>query len=766
MRFLKFRWKLLILSIYITIASGNFYKRWPHLSNIRSSAAPVVQAATVQELLGRLLPTRQHEFEIHVDPLISESGHETFRLLKRPGDKQVVVTGNSGVAASSGLNYYFKYLCRCQVNWEAHSQLNLPSTLPIVNVQVTSPDRFKYYQNVCTPGYSFVWWKWEQWERHIDWMALNGINLPLAFVGQEAIWERVWISLGLNQTEIDQFFSGPAFLPWNRMGNMRGFGGPLPRSYRENTLALQLQILDRMRAFGMTPVLPAFAGFVPKAITRLFPSANLTSMSRWNNFQDEFCCPLMLQPNDPLFQSVGQKFLKEIVNEFGTDHIYNCDTFNEMSPSSDEEKYLIEVGYATFSAMTAVDPDAIWLLQGWLFIHDSFWTKERAKALLTSVPQGRLMVLDLQSELSEQYSRLDSYFGQPFIWCMLHNFGGTLGLYGAAQRVNQGVSEARLFPNSTMVGIGITPEGINQNYVMYDLMLENSWRRGPVNLTQWIQDYAERRYGTKQEHAFRAWNFLLNSVYSFNLTNVKVRGKYVICRRPSFKLKPLIWYQPLSVVKAWDSLFEMLPKMKNSLTLQHDFVDVTRQNLQLLGAFYHSQIVRAYRRKNLKKLLDNGQLLLDLLTDLDSVLECNEDFLLGKWIRDARSWGESKAESELYEFNARNQITLWGPTGEILDYANKQWSGVVGNYFKPRWQLFIQSLVGSLASHQGFNQSTFNKNVFQSVEHAFVLDRTQFPSTSSGKFWQVVKDVYETWRPRFNSNALNFLTKAIIKHPK
>lgn len=33
-------------------------------------------------------------------------------------------------------------------------------------------------------------------------------------------------------------------------------------------------------------------------------------------------------------------------------------------------------------------------------------------------------------------------------------------------------------------------------------------------------------------------------------------------------------------------------------------------------------------------------------------------------------------EKKLYEYNARNQITLWGPRGEIVDYANKQWAGM------------------------------------------------------------------------------------------
>lgn len=39
---------------------------------------------------------------------------------------------------------------------------------------------------------SFVWWDWERWQKEIDWMALQGINLPLAFTGQESIWQKVF----------------------------------------------------------------------------------------------------------------------------------------------------------------------------------------------------------------------------------------------------------------------------------------------------------------------------------------------------------------------------------------------------------------------------------------------------------------------------------------------------------------------------------------------------------------------------------------------
>lgn len=77
--------------------------------------------------------------------------------------------------------------------------------------------RLNYYSNVCTFSYSFVWWDWSTWERHLDWLALSGINLPLAHVGQEAIWRRVFENLGLSQMDADAFFTGPAFLAWYKI---------------------------------------------------------------------------------------------------------------------------------------------------------------------------------------------------------------------------------------------------------------------------------------------------------------------------------------------------------------------------------------------------------------------------------------------------------------------------------------------------------------------------------------------------------------------
>lgn len=229
------------------------------------------EAAAVRALLARLLgPGRAAAFSVSVErALAAESGLDTYRLSGGGAGARVRVVGSTGVAAAAGLHRYLRDFCGCHVAWSG-SQLRLPEPLPAVPEELTeaTPNRYRYYQNVCTHSYSFVWWDWARWEKELDWMALNGINLALAWSGQEAIWQRVYLALGLTQSEIDEYFTGPAFLAWGRMGNLHTWGGPLPPSWHLKQLYLQHRILDRMRSFGMTPVLPAFAGHVPKAITR------------------------------------------------------------------------------------------------------------------------------------------------------------------------------------------------------------------------------------------------------------------------------------------------------------------------------------------------------------------------------------------------------------------------------------------------------------------------------------------------------------------
>ena len=103
-----------------------------------------------------------------------------------------------------------------------------------------------------------------------------------------------------------------------------------------------------------------------------------------------------------------------------------------------------------------------------------------------------------------------------------------------------------------MIGTGITPEGIEQNDVVYLLMNEMGWRSEPVDVASWLEAYSQRRYGGVDEYSQQAWQLLGRSVY--NATFGRSHTKSVIVDKPSLKLTFNTWYNPEDVWQAWDAL--------------------------------------------------------------------------------------------------------------------------------------------------------------------------------------------------------------------
>ncbi|XP_072417238.1 alpha-N-acetylglucosaminidase [Chiloscyllium punctatum] len=726
------------------------------LEHLRPTATDLEQTKAVRELLLRLLGPRAPGFLLTVNRSMPGPEQRDRFEVRSLSDGRLSVQGNTGVATATGLYRYLSSFCGCHISWSGN-QLKVPSPLPVVPkpLRVTSPNRFHYYQNVCAYSYSFVWWDWERWEREIDWMALSGINMPLAFTGQEAIWQKIYLSLGFNHTEIDNFVVGPAFLAWNRLGNMHSWAGPLPASWNKRQLSLQHQILQRMRSLGMLPVLPAFSGFVPGAIKRLFPKVNITRLGSWGHLNCSYSCSFLLDANSPLFQQIGMMFLSELTNEFGTDHIYSADIFNEMIPSSSDPKYLSTISSAVFKSMTQVDPLAIWLMQGWLFVNAlSFWQPTQIKAFLHGVPLGRMIILDLFADSNPVYTFTESFYGQPFIWCMLHNFGGNIGMYGTIDTINKGPFEALSSPNSTMVGTGITPEGIEQNDVVYELMNEIGWCQKPLNLTKWVMSYAQRRYGKKNDDAIAAWLLLFQSVYN-NTSYRRDHNRSPLVHRPSLKLDTSLWYNKSDVYEAWRRMQAAASDLFFSETFRYDLVDVTRQSVQLLVSEFYEDLKNAFLKHSIVGLRTSGNVLVNnLLPQLDSLLSSDRHFIVGHWLQTAQSLATNEEEAELYEFNARSQITLWGPGGNLLDYANKQWGGLINDYYALRWDLFVSTLIKCLEKGIPFNQAHFNQIVFQ-VEQGFIINKVKYPDKPVGNTYEIAKELFLMYYPQAMKRLIN-----------
>ncbi|KAH1131145.1 hypothetical protein J1N35_002523 [Gossypium stocksii] len=399
----------------------------------RERAPPSFQVAAARGVLHRLLPAHSSAFEFRIISKEKCGGEGACFIINnhpssyKSGAPEILISGVTGVEVLAGLHWYLKYWCGSHISWQKTGGAQLFSIPPLGSlprvqdggILVQRPIPWNYYQNAVTSSYTFAWWDWERWEQEIDWMALQGINLPLAFTGQETIWRKVFQKFNITNSDLDDFFGGPAFLAWSRMGNLHRWGGPLPESWFVGQLTLQKKILVRMYELGMTPVLPAFSGNVPAAFKDMFPSAKITRLGNWFSVKrnPKWCCTYLLDATDPLFIEIGRTFIEEQLKEYGrTSHIYNCDTFDENTPPVDDPGYISSLGAAIFSGMQSGDDNAMWLMQGWLFSYDPFWRPPQMKALLHSVPLGKLVVLDLYAEVKPIWISSEQFYGVPYIW--------------------------------------------------------------------------------------------------------------------------------------------------------------------------------------------------------------------------------------------------------------------------------------------------------------------------------------------------------------
>lgn len=701
----------------------------------------------IMGLVKRTLPNDWQKFEVAFLP--AKDGRDRFTLENKNG--KILISGNNGVAIASGLYYYLKNYAHCQITWNG-TNLNLPKPLPAVKgtEEHTTPYDYRYYLNYCTFSYSMVWWDWARWQKEIDWMALHGINFPLALTGQNIVWDKVYKKLGFNQEELRDFFSGPGYFSWFWMGNLDSLGGPLSTSFMLNQETLQKKILARERSLGMKPILPAFTGHVPASFVKLFPHAKVKHLEWGRRYHT-----ILLDPSDPMFSKIGSLFMKELISTYGTDHYYSADVFNENTPPVNGPAFLSNVSKLVYHSMSSVDSQAIWVMQGWLFVNNpAFWQKPQMEALLNVIPNNKMILLDLWSETRPVWSRTEAYFGKPWIWCMLLNFGGNVGMFGRMDTIAR-IPALTLQSKSSgdMVGIGLTPEGIEQNPVMYELMTDNTWRSNPINLNKWLPQYAWQRYGRNIPAMDTAWQILRRTIYHGD--GSQGAPESIITGRPTFH-KNARWteietyYDLKDVLPAWKIFIDHSKSLKNSDGFQYDLVDLTRQVLGTYADQLQQEIAKAYEDKQSAIFQRKSQEFLGLISDLDRLLSTRSDFLLGKWIEEARRLGSTPAEKDQFERNAKLQITLWSDKEATLhDYACKQWAGMLKGFYEPRWKQFFDLAYESLKENRPMNLDTFEEQI-KDWEWNWVTTHQSYSATPSGNSIIVANELYKKYHFLFN----------------
>lgn len=694
---------------------------------------------SVRSLAKRIMPDHHRSF------VFEETGDslDFFELSMDEG--KISVKGNDPNSIAFGLNHYLRNWCLTTVSWDARNPVEMPDVLPAVEgtvrVEALCPERF--FLNYCTFGYTMPWWGWEQWERFIDWMALNGVTMPLAITGQEAVWQQVWRKYGLTDDQIRAYFSGPAHLPWHRMSNIDYWEGPLPQEWIDSQADLQKRILKRERELGMTPVLPAFAGHIPKELGDVYPGIDTSRVSYWGGFADEYRCTF-LAPMDPLYAQIQKDFLTVQTRMFGTDHIYGVDPFNEIDAPSWDPQTLARMSSHIYESIAAVDPDAVWLQMGWLFYADpAHWTQENIQAFLRAVPQDRLIMLDYYCEFTEIWKQTGSFYGQPYIWCYLGNFGGNTMLSGNFGTVSARIDDALANGGDNLIGMGSTLEGFGVNMFMYEYVLDRAWGSGMTD-SQWIEKLADRRLGFADESVRQAWKSLCSDVYT---EHSKTGHATLTCAHPCLEgnwhwtTKPSLNYSVETLLSIWDRFLSVSSERD---TYRYDVVNIGRQLLGDLFLRERDAFAAAYRAGDADGMKAHGDRMLGIIDDMDRLTACHPEFSLKDWVDAARSFGDTPDKKDYYETNARTLVSVWGDSYHLSDYASRAWAGMLSSFYKVRWEMFIDAVMAAHESGQPFDSKSFDARIWE-FENSWARSSHQISYPSAGDPVAVAEEIRQTY---------------------
>lgn len=597
----------------------------------------------------------------------------------------LVIGASDSNAAAAGLGWYLKYFCHRSMS---HVGDNLSPVIPLPNVdrplRIDSCARYRYALNYCTYNYTMSFYSWEDWEHELDWMALSGVNLMLVANGEEAVWANTLRKLGYSDAEIQAFIPGPGYTAWWLMGNLEGVGGPMAPAMIARRSDLQRGIIGRMKSLGIEPVLPGFYGMVPSSLRGKI-NAHIVDQGKWGSFHR----PGILDPTDPAFSRVADIYYEEIAKLYGRDlRYFSGDPFHEGGVMADVD--LGRAGVSIQNAMQRHFPGATWVLQGWL--------ENPRKELIAATDRSHVLVQELFGENTHNWETRRGYEGTPFVWCCIDDFGERPGLFGKLQRYADETYRARTGEfGAFMQGVGIMPEGIANNPVAYDIVLEIAWRREHVDAADWIKGYVGYRYGQADPELEEAWGLLLRTAYGGANDGIP---ENVLCSRPASPAHAVTTWGSLKVgydtavfAHAVDLFAKAQVRFLGSETYRQDLLALRVQVMANEALEVSGKISDALLRKDRPAFEESVGRFLGLGRATDALLGTETCSRLATYEDQALRYGDTVAERRECLRNALTLITYWGGSDrnseETHDYAFKAWSGMMTSYYLRRWEIYF-----------------------------------------------------------------------------
>ncbi len=689
----------------------------------------VLSIVEVKELIQRVTGREAYRDIFVIEKTEGNIGYDKFRLFSRDGKN--VIQATNGIAACVAFNLYLKEYCNCYFG-PITKNMKLPEKPPVVTepVERETPFLYRYFMNYCTFSYTYLFSGWEEYERLTDWMLLSGVNLCLNIVGHEIVWRDLLKELGYSQSDIDAFICGPAYLPWQWMGNMTGFGGNLTDNWYEKQKKLSNRITEKLRAFGAQVMLPGYFGMVPLDFKEKFPHSNPIVQGGWCN---AFERPLLIQPSDAMFDKVSDLFYEKTKEHFGACSYFSGDPFHEGGCMEGID--LKAFGIGVIGKMKQHNPNGVWFLQG--------WTGTPKRDMLKALDKTDVLIGSLSADIS--YRESDDFCGYPWLYSTTCNFGGARKMSGnIAGFLSEPLDVLEENPPFTVIGTGMTMEAVEVDEIIYDVFSSINFSDRKIPLETYIRQFVTARYGFASEACIQAYTMLVEHVWSLSSLSLFGSKESVLCARPSLDVKNTstwgndgeISYDETVLLQVIQLLLKEYDQLKENEGYRLDLMDITRQAIADRGWKYIACLKEAYEQKDKTAFLIYKEKFLDLFDVQEALMATNRHTLLGSWLQKAEQYADNEEERKLYAYNAKNLITLWASkkgSVELRDYAHREWAGMIRDFYKVRWQTYLNQLDFWFESREEMPEVEWVE-----LDYAFMLTAEGYTAQEQGDLKKVV----------------------------
>jgi len=644
--------------------------------------------APAEAALRRLLPDHHGQFTLRPAAV---SDTDRFTVSGRTG--HITVEGTSPAVLLTAVHTYLRRTAHASFSWTGDQTL-LPARLPAPAEEITGTanvlHRFAF--NDTNEGYTGPYRDWDAWQRELDVLAAHGVNRVLLYLGADAVYYDTFRRFAYGDAELRAWIPAPAHQPWWLLQNMSGFGGPVSRRLIERRAALARKVADRARELGMTPVLPGYYGTVPEDFpARHGGDAAVVAQGTWGGFRR----PDWLDPRTTAFADVATAFYRAQHARLGDSTMYKMDLLHEGGNPGDVP--VGEAAKAVEAALQQARPGAIWAILG--------WQTNPSTALLDAVDKSRMLVVDGLSDRYTTVTDRESDWGHtPYAFGSIWNFGGHTPLGANAPDWVDLYPKWRDKQGSSLAGIAAMPEAADNNAPALALLTDLAWTPGTIDLDAWFTAYATSRYGGPDRHAQAAWRTIRSTAYGMSRADSWSEapdGLYGA--RPSLTAdKAAAWgpaadrYDTTAFDTALTELLAVREELRHSPAYRYDIVDVARQVLSNRSRVLLPQIKAAHDAGDKDLFARLTRTWLDWMDLLDDLLATSRPHLLGRRLADARAWGADHAEQDRLEYDTRSLITVWGTRASseegLHDYANREWSGLVGGLYRTRWKTYFDTL--------------------------------------------------------------------------